>query len=137
MKILVIDGQGGGIGKALVSAMKSRIPEAEIIAVGTNSTAAQAMLKAGADHAASGENSVIVCARNADYIVGPIGIVIADAMYGEITSAMAAAIGRSDAKRILIPMHHCDNTVAGVEDYSISHLVDETVNLILADRKNI
>lgn len=133
MKILVIDGQGGGIGKALVSSLKTKLPEAEVIAVGTNSRAAEAMLKAGADHAASGENSVIVCSREADYILGPIGIVIADAMYGEITAEMAAAIGRSRAKRILIPMHHCDNTVAGVEDYSISHLVSEAINLILAD----
>ncbi len=85
MNILVIDAQGGGIGKAAVSSLKSAFPNAEIVAVGTNTVATSAMLKAGADHAATGENSVIVCSKDADFIVGPVGIVIADAMYGEIT----------------------------------------------------
>ncbi len=131
MKIVIIDGQGGGIGKALVTAAKQKLPQTEVIAVGTNSRAAEEMLKAGADHAATGENAAIVCARKADYIIGPIGIVIADAMYGEITPAMAAAIGSSNAQRILIPVHHCDTTVVGVEDYGISHLVDEAIHTIV------
>jgi D-arabinose 1-dehydrogenase-like Zn-dependent alcohol dehydrogenase len=127
MIILVIDAQGGGIGKAAVSALKEQLPEAEVIAVGTNSAATAAMLKAGADHAAVGENAVAVCAGKADFIVGPIGIVIADAMYGEITEKMAAAVGRSHARRILIPIRHCDNIVVGVKDYKISSLIDDAV----------
>ena len=132
MKIVIIDGQGGGIGKALVTAAKQKLPQAEIIAVGTNSRAAEAMLKAGADHVAAGENAVVVCAKKADYIIGPIGIVIADSMYGEITAAMASAIGSSSAQRILIPVHHCDTTVVGVEDYAISHLTEAAIRTIVS-----
>ena len=125
MRILVIDSQGGGIGKQVIAAIKKNNPEHEITAVGTNSAATANMLKAGADHGATGENAVIVGARRADVIVGPIGVVIADALYGEITSAMAQAVGQSDAKRILIPINHCDNMVVGVNDYSITKLVNE------------
>ena len=91
MRVLVIDGQGGGLGRQLVTAITALCPEAELTAVGTNSMAASAMLKAGAARAATGENAVVVNARRADIIVGPIGIVIADALLGEITPAMAAA----------------------------------------------
>ena len=93
MKILVIDGQGGGIGRQVVQAVKAAFPEADVTAVGTNSTAAAAMLKAGANRAATGENSVKVCCRSADVIIGPVAIVIADSLLGEITPAMAAAVG--------------------------------------------
>ena len=103
MKILVIDGQGGGIGRQVVQAVKAAFPEADVTAVGTNSTAAAAMLKAGANRAATGENSVKVCCRSADVIIGPVAIVIADSLLGEITPAMAAAVGQSAAARILIP----------------------------------
>ena len=89
MRVLVIDGQGGGLGRQLVTAITALCPEAELTAVGTNSMAASAMLKAGAARAATGENAVVVNARRADIIVGPIGIVIADALLGEITPAMA------------------------------------------------
>ena len=116
MRILVIDAQGGGIGGQLVSAVKAACPEDEVIAIGTNSTATARMLKAGADVAATGENPVVVNARRADVIMGPIGIVIADAMYGEITPKMAMAVGQSDAVRILIPVNHCSNIVAGVQE---------------------
>ena len=114
MKILVVDAQGGGIGKQLVAAIKQQVIDAEVMAVGTNSTATTSMLKAGADHAATGENAVIVAARKADIIVGPVGIVIADSLYGEITPEMARAIAQSDAKRILIPFNQCDNIIVGV-----------------------
>ena len=123
MNILVVDAQGGGIGKQVISAIKNQVPEAVITAVGTNSVAASAMKKAGADHAATGENAVIVACRKADVIIGPIGIVIADSLYGEITPRMAAAIGQSSAKRILIPINHCDNIIVGVDDLKISRLV--------------
>lgn len=114
MKILVVDAQGGGIGKQLVAAIKQQVENAEVMAVGTNSAATSAMLKAGADHAATGENAVIVAARKADIIVGPVGIVIADSLYGEVTPKMATAIAQSNAKRILIPFNQCDNIIVGV-----------------------
>lgn len=131
MNILVIDAQGGGIGRQLVTAIKLNIPDISVTAVGTNSIAASAMLKAGADHAATGENAVIVGCRNADIIVGPIGIIIADAMYGEVTPKMAAAVAQSGARRILIPFNHCDNIIVGVSDFSIGKLVQNAVDEIL------
>lgn len=132
MQILVVDAQGGGIGKQLVSMLKQRVEGAVVTAVGTNSLATSAMLRAGADSAATGENAVIVCARKADVIVGPVGIVIADALLGEITPAMASAIGQSRAKRVLIPINHCDNLIAGVPDLSVSHLIQSAIDLIRA-----
>lgn len=123
MKILVIDAQGGGIGKQLVGAIKNEISGAEITAVGTNSIATTSMLKAGADYAATGENAVIVGCKKADVIIGPIGIVIADALHGEISPAMALAVGQSNAKRILIPVNHCDNMIVGVSDLSMTKLI--------------
>ena len=107
MKILVIDGQGGGLGKQLVAALSARCPQAQLTAVGTNSLAASAMRKAGAVRTATGENAVVVNCRHSDIIVGPIGIVIADALLGEITPAMAAAVCQSGAKRVLIPATSC------------------------------
>ncbi|MCL2461113.1 MAG: DUF3842 family protein, partial [Defluviitaleaceae bacterium] len=96
-KIVVIDGQGGKIGSLLVSRLKAEAPRAEIYAIGTNSIATSAMVKAGADFGATGENPVLVSCRDADIIVGPIGIVVADSLVGEITPAMAAAVGKSGA----------------------------------------
>ena len=122
-KVLVIDGQGGGLGRQLVSALAAACPEAELTAVGTNSLAANAMLKAGASRAATGENAVVVNCHHADVIVGPIGIVIADALLGEITPAMAAAVCQSGAKRVLVPINHCENYVVGVPDQPVSQLV--------------
>ena len=130
MHILVIDAQGGGIGRQLVAGLRQAVPGAEITAVGTNSIATAAMRKAGADHAATGENAVIVACRKTDVIVGPIGIVIADALYGEITPAMAAAVGQSPAKRVLIPFNHCDNLLVGVANPSVSALLLEAVDVL-------
>lgn len=128
MNVLVIDAQGGGIGKQLISEIKQEIPEIFVTAVGTNSAATAGMLKAGADAAATGENAVIVGCRKADVIMGPIGIVIADSLYGEITPQMAMAVGQSNAKRILIPINHCDNIVAGVTDINIRYLIKSAIN---------
>ena len=130
MNILVIDAQGGGIGRQLVSAVKKNFPDAVLTAIGTNSMATSAMRKAGADFAATGENAVIVACRKADIIVGPIGIVIADALLGEISPAMVLAIGQSPAKRILLPMNHCDNIVVGVTDLNVSGLIQQAVEQI-------
>lgn len=130
MNVLIIDAQGGGFGKQLVTAIKREFPQVDITAVGTNSVATGAMLKAGADHAATGENAVIVGARKADVITGPIGIVIADSMYGEITPAMALAVAQSSARRVLIPFNHCENIIAGVSDLSVGRLIQSAVEEI-------
>ena len=127
MNILIIDAQGGGIGKQVILAVKQNIPDAVITAVGTNTTATSMMLKAGADYGATGENAVIVGTRKADVIIGPIGIIVADSMFGEITPAMATAIGQSDAKRILIPVNHCDNIVVGVRNLGIKEMIEEVL----------
>ena len=131
-QILVIDGQGGGMGRQLTAALKEACPQAEITAVGTNALATSAMLKAGAGNAATGENAVIVGCRKADLIVGPVGIVIADALFGEVTPAMAMAVGQSNAVRILVPVNHCDNLIAGLDDMPMSRLVEQAVQLAIA-----
>lgn len=113
MKVIVIDGQGGKMGKAIVEQLKKAYPQQELIAIGTNSIATSAMLKAGADGGATGENPVIVNSRDADIIIGPIGIVIADALLGEITPAMAAAVGKSTAQKFLVPVSRCHHHVVG------------------------
>ena len=123
VNVLVIDGQGGGLGKQLVAALSAQCPEIRLTAVGTNSLAANAMRKAGAQRAATGENAVVVNCRHADIIVGPIGIVIADALLGEITPTMAAAVCQSNATRVLIPVNHCENFVVGVPEGPVSQLV--------------
>ena len=131
-KVLVIDGQGGGLGRQLVAAIAAACPEAELTAVGTNSLAANAMRKAGAARAATGENAVVVNCRRADVIVGPIGIVIADALLGEITPAMAAAVCQSGAKRVLVPINHCENYVVGVPEQPVSQLVSAAAQKVKA-----
>ena len=130
MNLLVIDAQGGGIGKQVVAAVKKRLPELAITAIGTNSLATSSMLKAGADHAATGENAVVVGCRTADIIVGPVGIAIADSLLGEITPKMATAVGQSNAKRILIPINHCNNIIVGVEDLNTSKLIEAVITEI-------
>lgn len=126
-KVLVIDAQGGGLGKQLISRIKKELPDVFITAVGTNSIATQAMMKAGADEQATGENSVVVSCRKAEIIVGPIGIVIADSMIGEVTPAMAVAVAQSPAKRILIPFCNCDNFIAGVNEFNTGQLIRSAV----------
>lgn len=118
------------MGKQLVASIKANFPQHTVTAVGTNGMATAAMLKAGADSSATGENPVIVACRKADIIVGPVGIVIADAITGEVTPAMAKAVGQSNAKRILIPVNHCDNIVVGVTELSMSRLVEQAMEQI-------
>jgi dTDP-4-dehydrorhamnose reductase len=127
MNILVIDGQGGQLGSQLVKAILQQMKEAKVMAVGTNAIATAAMLKAGAHQASTGENPVVVACRKADVIIGPIGIVIADAMFGEVTPAMAVAVAQADAVRILLPVNKCDNLVAGVPDLSMSTLIADVM----------
>ncbi len=142
MKIVVIDGQGGRMGSLLTaqikktilslesSSLKAGTAPIELLAIGTNSIATAAMLHAGAEHGATGENPVLAACRDADYILGPIGILAADALYGEVTPAMAAAIGRSRAEKILLPVNRCSIQVAGVPDLPLSALVEQAVGII-------
>ena len=127
MNILVIDGQGGQLGSQLVKAILQQMKEVKVMAVGTNAIATAAMLKAGAHQASTGENPVVVACRKADVIIGPIGIVIADAMFGEVTPKMAVTVAQADAVRILLPVNKCDNLVAGVPDLSMSTLIDDVM----------
>ncbi|HJC47321.1 MAG TPA: DUF3842 family protein [Candidatus Lachnoclostridium pullistercoris] len=130
MKIIVIDGQGGKMGKGVVEQLKKARPELELIAVGTNSIATSAMLKAGADAGATGENPVIVNSRDADIIIGPIGIVIANSLLGEITPAMAVAVGSSPAQKILIPSSRCHQFVAGCRELPLGAYIREVVERV-------
>lgn len=127
MKILVIDAQGGGIGRQIIGGIRESFPDLHITAVGTNSAATSNMLKAGADQAATGENAVIVNCRSSDVIIGPIGIAIADAMLGEVTPQMAQAVGQSNAERILIPFQHCGSVIVGVSEKNTGRLVAEAI----------
>ena len=135
MKITIIDGQGGKIGKTLVEQLKKRHPEQELYAIGTNSIATSAMLKAGADYGATGENPCIVNAQDSDIIIGPVGIVFANALLGEITPAIATAVGASKAYKILIPMNRCNHYIVGCEDAGISEYIRmacEKVDVLLS-----
>ncbi|MBP3696864.1 MAG: DUF3842 family protein [Clostridia bacterium] len=127
MNILIIDGQGGQLGSQIIKAVISRYPDIDLTAVGTNAAATTAMVKAGAKKAATGENPIIVACRNADVIIGPIGIVIADALLGEITPEAAKAVGQSNAVRILIPINKCKNLVAGVSNLTLTSLIEDTL----------
>ena len=132
MRVLVIDGQGGSIGRQLVKMICEDLPQVSLTAVGTNSIATANMLKGGAVNAATGENAVVVGARNADVIVGPIGLVIADALLGEVTPIMAAAVGQSAAVRILLPVNRCDTLVAGVANPSTAALLADAMEKLRA-----
>ncbi len=132
MVIMVVDGQGGGIGKALIERLKTVVgAEHELIAVGTNAMATMGMMKGGAKNIATGENAVIYNAKRADVIVGSIGIVSANAMLGELSPAMAAAIGESDAVKILIPLNRCGLRVAGVATDSLPAMMDDAVRMVV------
>lgn len=131
MKLVIIDGQGGKIGKMLIDLIKKTIPDQEIYAIGTNSIATSEMLKAGANYGATGENPVIVAVRDADIVIGPLGIVVANSLLGEITPKMAIAIGESHAKKLLIPINKCNNTVIGIKDLSVGDYIKLTVNTVV------
>ena len=133
MKIVVIDGQGGRLGQLICEAITKEKIECDLLAVGTNSIATSAMIKAGAKQGATGENPVVVACRDADVIIGPIGIVVADSLLGEITSTMAVAVGQSKAIKLLLPVSHCNNRVVGVHSLSLSEMVAQTI----ADLKEV
>lgn len=121
-KVMVIDGQGGKLGRMVVEQIKGRGWPCIVCAIGTNSLATAAMLKAGADYGATGENPVLVNSRDADVIIGPVGILVADALHGEVTEAMSAAVGRCAAIKILLPVSRCNVFIAGAQAMSPTEL---------------
>lgn len=129
MRIAVIDGQGGGIGKSIVEKLRKELPEeVEIIALGTNSLATSFMLKAGANEGATGENAIVVSAGKVDVIIGTVGIIAANSMLGELTPLMAKAIAESPARKILLPLNRCNIEIVGVDkNEPLPHLIDKAV----------
>lgn len=127
MNVIIIDGQGGQLGSQLIKEITDQFPSVNLTAIGTNAVATAAMLKAGAKNAASGENPVIVACRKADVIIGPIGIVIADSLLGEVTEKMALAVSKADAVRILIPLNRCENLIAGVTNLNTKALISDAI----------
>lgn len=136
MKIVIIDGQGGKMGRMIVEQLKAALPQCQLIAIGTNSIATSAMLKAGADLGATGENPVIYNCIDADIIIGPLGIIVANALMGEVTPSMAVAVGQSKAQKILIPINKCNNKVVGVQDISYKEYIELAVQQVKEILKN-
>ena len=130
MRILVVDGQGGGIGRSLVELLVKSFPDAEIGATGTNSIATETMLKGGPSFAATGENAILFNAAEADVIIGPAGIIMANALHGEISPAIAMAVSSSKAKVVLIPMNHCRAYIAGVEEKKVAEYLQDAIDII-------
>ena len=127
MKIVVIDGQGGRLGHQLIEELKEAAAGHTLVAIGTNALATSSMLKAGAIQAATGENAVCLNVQDADLVLGPIGILAADSLLGEVTPRMALAVGRSRAHKLLIPISKCNHEVIGVGNFTMSELVQLAV----------
>lgn len=130
MEIVVVDGQGGGIGRSVITALKEKYPNISIIGVGTNSIATTNLKKGGADIIATGENAVIYNVIHADIVIGPIGIAFANSMYGEITPAIAQAVSESEAQKYFIPISKCSAHVVGVVSKTIPQYIEELVSLL-------
>lgn len=130
-RILVIDGQGGGVGKQLVKSIKEKVTNGTVIGIGINSIATSAMHKAGADIIATGENAIIVNSKKVDVIVGPIGIILTDALCGEVTNKISNAIATSSAKKVLIPFNNCDAIISGINNTSITYLIEDAIKKII------
>ncbi len=128
MRIAVIDGQGGGIRKAVVARLRAEFGESvHLLALGTNSVATGNMLKNGADAGATGENAIRVNAGKVDLIIGPLAILMADALLGEITAVMAAAVSDSPARKIIVPLNLCNVHIIGVQPMKIAEAMDQVV----------
>lgn len=130
MRIAVVDGQGGGIGRAIVDKLKAALPEVEVIALGTNSAATGQMLRAGADEGATGENAIVHNMKYVDIVVGVIAIINANSMMGELTPRMAQAVGESRAFKVLLPVNRCNIHVVSVEEASLSVHLDNAISII-------
>ena len=138
MRVAVIDGQGGGIGKYVITVFRRNFTDSiEIIALGTNSMATQAMLKAGANEGATGENAIIKNVAEVDAIVGSVAILAADALLGELTPKMATAIGKSKARKFLLPLNKAGITIACVKEEPLPHQVDELLRLFKEAWENV
>lgn len=136
--ICVVDGQGGGIGSTVVKRLKEEFGErVEIIALGTNSIATAAMMKARANRGATGENAIVRMTLHADYIIGPISIVMANAMMGELTPIMAQAISSSPASKILLPLSQEKISIVGVTPQPLPHLVEDLISKELKERIDV
>ena len=133
MRIMIVDGQGGGMGRSLIEAFAAKCPQAELIAVGTNATATANMMKGGTTLGATGENAVMYNSNRVDAIVGPIGIVMANAMLGEITPKMAEAVASCNAKLVLIPMNRCHAQIVGIENKKLSDYIAEAVERVCGE----
>jgi len=136
MNILIIDGMGGGIGKSIIEHIKSEFPDAVLTAVGTNSIATSAMLKAGVDYGATGENAVVFNCTKADIIIGVTGIVFANAMHGEISPKMAEAVSSSPAHKILLPVDKCNVTIVGIDNKPIQAYINEITAILKTSGKD-
>lgn len=131
MKIAVIDGQGGGIGKLITEKLRKALGErVEIIALGTNAMATASMLKAGANEGASGENAVCYTVKKVDVVLGPVSVVLSNSMLGEVTPRMASAIAEADAEKILIPLNRSNITIVGLFNEPLPHLVDMSIQIV-------
>jgi len=136
--IIVIDGQGGGIGRAIIKRLRDVFSEdMEILALGTNSIATSQMMKAGANRGATGENAIVKTALDADIIIGPLAIIIADAMMGEVTPEMAKAIGSSKALKVLIPLTQERVEIMGLSVEPLPHLIDQAVDIIKGGKQDV
>lgn len=128
MRIAVIDGQGGGIGKHIVEKLRRDLPEdVEILALGTNALSTSVMLKAGANEGATGENAVVFNSTRVDMILGPVSIMFPNAMLGEMTPGMAAAVSSSKAKKILIPLARSGVDIVGLKQDPLPHMIEELI----------
>lgn len=130
MNLLIIDGQGGGIGKILTEQLKTAFPSSTITAAGTNALATSAMMKAGADYGATGENAIIYNCQYADIILGPIGIILANSLLGEVSPSIAEAVASSTAKKILIPTTKCSAQIVGIENMALNKYIEQAVKAV-------
>jgi hypothetical protein len=136
--VMVMDGQGGGIGRAIIRRLRDAFgEEVEILALGTNSVATSQMMKAGANRGATGENAIVRTAPEADLIIGPLGIIIANAMMGEVTPEMSKAIGSSKALKVLIPLTQERVDIVGLSGEPLPHLIDQVIDLIKGGERDV
>ena len=131
MRIAVVDGQGGGIGRLIVEKLRSTFGnEINVLGLGTNALATALMLKAGANEGASGENAILINSSKVDVIIGTIGIVCANSMLGELTPIMAKAISESSAIKVLIPLNRCNIQVAGTKNEPLPHYIEDAIDIV-------
>lgn len=136
LRIAIIDGQGGGMGKAMVEKLRQEFGEnIEILVLGTNALATALMLKAGANEGATGENAIMFNSPKVDVIMGAIGIIAANSMLGELTPLMAKAVAESPARKVLIPLNRCNIQIAGVRSEPFPHYIDDAINIIKGMKK--